>query len=547
MQTNTTLVLNPAPLPDVFGNNIGSARIAFKNLHFTDVRNDVCSNINTPGYYFSDLPNQMIGLTVSNEPNETMKVRDIGLYNYVNGKMTLDTSDPTPIYERLYEDVIITGKPTRRQLQPRAAVATIHKFIPDVCGYQKLQYTVSGVFSLKDFGISNMDIPAPVSTETPLPPTPPSTLLTTSGIKSAIPPPPPPPPPTYEMIQQMKVQRDKSNQELIQVTADRDKAILNLDQANVSKNQAIENQKKALSLIQSAEQEKQLTIKNKENENILLNKLYLSRDEMTKARATAVDDLQKIVNTTNDMIKSRAAAKAKDLPAIDKKIDAAKKDIDVRTTAINTIDTKLAAILQDIATKQQVLPELDTKIASLTKDIELKNQQYPAYTTQINSITQDIINKQAILTQLNLDVTKKTTEFKTTSDTVKNYENSRVGIIYNQTRSVIDKELKYKRTPNAGEGNGIVPELVSMNSIIYVYVPIQQIITPPPPALIETPVFIPPPSLAPAPVPAPVPVSATATAPALVTVPTPTPTPTPTLVTVPTPTPTPTSAPPSAP
>jgi Txe/YoeB family toxin of Txe-Axe toxin-antitoxin module len=152
-QTNKTLQLNSTSLPNVFNDGLSYARLAFKNFVYTDVKKDVCLNINQHEQQ-TDVYN-LIGLTI----DSSYTIRDYGIYNYSDQKLILEDANNVKEqeFEKFFEENLQEDR--RRpgyeilMLQPKNTNATLYKFETDACGYTNVQGSIPGIISLSDFGI----------------------------------------------------------------------------------------------------------------------------------------------------------------------------------------------------------------------------------------------------------------------------------------------------------------------------------------------------------------------------------------------------------
>lgn len=159
MGANSTVLLNPDPLLGVdWDKRTSYARVSFQSMDYNQVRNDVCSSINSHLYYSDKIPSRMLGITVQPQADGSMTITDAGVFNYVEGVMTQDTADPLDIYLRLFEERIYRRVVRKRSmytlsLQTRPSGATVFRLLKDVCGYQRLHGSVMGTVDLYDYGL----------------------------------------------------------------------------------------------------------------------------------------------------------------------------------------------------------------------------------------------------------------------------------------------------------------------------------------------------------------------------------------------------------
>lgn len=160
----TSIQINPQPLTGIFGDTLSYARLAFKKLDFTDVKRDVCSNINISNNM--NISGDFLGFTLNID--NTM-ITETAVYSYNIEKNKMDVKQPQTenlkiIIGNLVEERLdpVKDKPDLYQhvIAPVSRDTRIYKFEQNICGSPSLGVMINGILNLSDFGIKTMNLGA---------------------------------------------------------------------------------------------------------------------------------------------------------------------------------------------------------------------------------------------------------------------------------------------------------------------------------------------------------------------------------------------------
>ena len=154
--------------------------MAFKKLDYNSVKADVCSSINDNDIDVPDVPDNLLGITISGNT-----IKNIGIYTYnrrgIKEKASIANSPAyvngeyqsiliTDVLGRLYEERVIKRNNNYYSLalSPATRNTKIYKFRINKCGYIILQSTRNGLLDMSDFGVTSraLNNPAKKTEET---------------------------------------------------------------------------------------------------------------------------------------------------------------------------------------------------------------------------------------------------------------------------------------------------------------------------------------------------------------------------------------------